>query len=71
VLYIFTLLYNQKKNSSSTKKESLIENVYKNTYHDAERSKNARESDPIVALPSLALSEEQGGNDMFCDGSCE
>ncbi len=34
-------------------------------------AKNARESDPIVALPSMAGGEEQGDNYMYCDGSCE
>ncbi len=34
-------------------------------------AKNARESAQIGALPSLAGVEEQGGNDMYSNGSCE
>jgi hypothetical protein len=34
-------------------------------------AKNARESALIGALPSLAGGEEQGGNGMYCNGSCE
>ncbi len=34
-------------------------------------AKNARESVQIGALPSLAVGEEQGGKDLYCNGSCE